>query len=147
MSEIIVHVPTQITRGDWDQLHPDYKMIDPDGQPWMLRLTTDCGTTLTRVVIVERQQLFPLGAVVATPTLLEALSRATHDTRTTIEGLLARHARGDWGCLDAEDHQANDGAVAMGNRLLSSYEVGSVRAWIITEADRSSTTVLLPDDY
>jgi len=61
---------------------------------------------------------------------------------------LRRHARGDWGELDAEDIAANDRAVKDGDRLLSSYrsEAGT-KFWVITEADRSATTVLLPEEY
>lgn len=61
---------------------------------------------------------------------------------------LRRHARGDWGALDEEDRAANDRAVKEGTRLFSSYHTTEgVRFWIITEADRSVTTVLLPDEY
>ncbi|WP_321899922.1 plasmid related protein [Paraburkholderia heleia] len=63
--------------------------------------------------------------------------------------LLGRHQRGDWGTLDAHDCAANDYAVAQGARILSAYEVGTAqeKVWIITEADRSVTTVLLPGEY
>lgn len=61
---------------------------------------------------------------------------------------LRRHARGDWGDLDAEDRRSNDEALKSGGRLLSSYKTRSgTKFWIITEADRSSTTVLLPAEY
>jgi len=61
-------------------------------------------------------------------------------------GYLARHASGDWGDLDAHDRRENELALRHGRRLLSSYPVGERRVWIITEADRSVTTVLLPED-
>jgi hypothetical protein len=63
--------------------------------------------------------------------------------------LLARHVTGDWGDLDPEDKQANDSAVKIGERILSSYCVSPAigNVWIITEWDRSYTTVLLPDEY
>jgi hypothetical protein len=61
---------------------------------------------------------------------------------------LRRHATGDWGELCPEDRQANNDALKHGARLLSSYRAGSgTKFWIITEADRASTTVLLPDEY
>ena len=87
---------------------------------------------------------FPLGRVVATPGALAALTQAGADPRR----LLARHARGDWGDLDAEDRAANERAIATGERLLSAYRLPSGdRVWIITEADRSSTCLLLPEEY
>jgi len=61
--------------------------------------------------------------------------------------LLARHAAGDWGELCAFDHRQNELALRYGYRVLSSYDVPAGRVWIITEADRSVTTILLPEDY
>ena len=61
---------------------------------------------------------------------------------------LARHARGDWGELDPADWNANETALIDGTRLLSAYELSSgVKIWIITESDRSSTCILLPEEY
>ncbi len=60
---------------------------------------------------------------------------------------LARHASGDWGNLCPEDMHANEEALRSGGRLFSAYGSGKHRFWIITEADRSVTTVLLPEDY
>jgi hypothetical protein len=61
---------------------------------------------------------------------------------------LRRHLSGDWGDLDLEDKAANDNALADGSRLLSAYHAADgTKFWIITEADRSATTVLLPEDY
>lgn len=66
------------------------------------------------------------------------------DVRTA----LGRHLAGDWGDLDAHDRQENERSVAQGGRLFSSYrDRRKTRFWIITEADRSATTVLLPEDY
>ena len=88
--------------------------------------------------------LFALGRVVATPGALAAMSLAG----TSPESLLDRHVRGDWGELGEEDRQANWQALSSGARLLSAYVLpDSVRVWIITEADRSATTILLPGDY
>lgn len=86
----------------------------------------------------------PLGGLVTTPGADEALAAAN----VSIVDLLNRHARGDWGELPEEDRQQNELAVTTGQRVLSSYRLGNgQKIWIITEADRASTTVLLPDDY
>lgn len=61
--------------------------------------------------------------------------------------LVQRHQQGDWGDLDPVDVQSNEDAMRHGLRVLSSYKLGSEKIWIITEADRSSTCVLLPSDY
>ncbi len=84
------------------------------------------------------------GQVVATPGALEALA----DARQHAMHFLARHLRGDWGDVDAADWQANDHALTHHGRLLSAYTLRSgERLWIITEWDRSATTLLLPDEY
>ena len=85
----------------------------------------------------------PLGKVVATPGALILLSEAGEDPF----GYLARHATGDWGELCTFDHRQNEVALRTGERVLSSFPVGEERVWIITEADRSVTTILLPEDY
>lgn len=84
----------------------------------------------------------PLGQVVATPAALGVLAQPD------MVAALRRHASGDWGEVDAHDRAANDDALRDGTRLLSAYESATgTRFWVITEADRSVTTVLLPDDY
>ncbi|WP_321854025.1 hypothetical protein [Paraburkholderia tropica] len=88
---------------------------------------------------------FQMGRPVITPTAEAALSAAgIHPIR-----LLARHIHGDWGNLSPEDSAENEQALLSGRRLLSSYDMpdGRSRVWIITEADRSVTTILLPADY
>lgn len=87
--------------------------------------------------------LFDLGQTVATPGALEAMQAANVDPVT----LLIRHQRGDWGDLCNEDQQANTEALKHGSRLLSAYLLGTVKLWIITESDRSVTTILLPSEY
>jgi hypothetical protein len=87
--------------------------------------------------------LFPLGRVVATPRALNLLVIAGQD----LSELLDRHRSGDWGDVSREDAAENRRSVRRGWRVLSSYPVGSSRIWIITEADRSSTCLLLPDEY
>jgi hypothetical protein len=98
------------------------------------------GTHL-EIVVIETP-IFPLGQLVATPNAL------AHLTREEMLIALGRHANGDWGLLEADNKAANEKALIKGTRLISAYETaGKVRFWIITEADRSATTVLLPEDY
>ena len=85
---------------------------------------------------------FRLGETVITANAQQTLHPAD------IPGALLRHSNGDWGELDPEDKQANDGAVDHGFRILSVYrDRNNIKFWIITESDRSVTTVLLPEDY
>jgi hypothetical protein len=87
---------------------------------------------------------FPLGQVVGTPGALQALAEAGE----TPDAFLKRHLVGDWGELDAHDRAENDRSVATGCRLLSAYKLRTGETlWVITEADRSSTTLLLPSEY
>ncbi|HYM68871.1 MAG TPA: hypothetical protein VEZ44_04685 [bacterium] len=91
-----------------------------------------------------RAMLFPLGRVLATRGALCALQTANAEPLH----YLARHVAGDWGDLDAEDRAANEHALCTGERLLSAYQLADgQRLWLITEADRSATTILLPDEY
>ena len=87
--------------------------------------------------------LFSLGRTVATPGALAALEQGG----VSAASLLQRHHQGDWGELCAEDAEENKRALEHGSRIFSSYCVGNGKVWIITEADRSATTVLLPEDY
>ena len=84
---------------------------------------------------------FELGVVVATPGALLDFGPAL------IAELLGRHARGDWGDLGEFDHRENARALRTGARIFSAYETPAGRCWIITEADRSSTCILRPEDY
>lgn len=85
---------------------------------------------------------FRLGRIISTP---NALSRLTEEDILTA---IRRHQSGDWGEVDAHDCAANDVALVEHTRLLSKYSSADrVKFWLITEADRSSTTVLLPEDY
>jgi hypothetical protein len=95
--------------------------------------------------IVQREvPLFPLGQLVATPGALRALQRGE---QSPIE-FINRHVRGDWGELDEEDQRENDFSVQYGYRILSAYTTSAGETiWIITEADRSATTFLLPEEY
>jgi len=88
--------------------------------------------------------LFPLGQIVATPGALAALERSQQPASC----FLARHAIGDWGKLDPTDVAENEYSVVHGFRLLSSYRTDAGdKLWIITEADRSATILLLPEKY
>lgn len=89
--------------------------------------------------------LFALGRVVATPGALTLLEEAGASPAE----LLDRHRMGDWGSVPAEDARENELSVREGFRVLSCYAVGEsgTTVWIITEADRSSTCLLLPDEY
>lgn len=90
------------------------------------------------------QAKFELGHVVATPGAIELLVRAG---RSPVE-FIARHQSGDWGSLDEHDQLVNEQALIHGARILSSYiVVGEERLWVITESNRSATTLLLPSDY
>jgi hypothetical protein len=88
--------------------------------------------------------MFDLGQVVATPGALDALRRSSQSPGE----FLTKHARGEWGDLDAHDAEANRTALREGGRIVSSYKtrLGDV-IWVITEADRSSTLLLLPGEY
>ena len=88
--------------------------------------------------------LFALGQLLATPGALELPE--THEL--TALPFVLRHVSGDWGDICAEDRQSNADALQYGYRLMSVYELSKAeRLWIITEADRSSTTLLLPEEY
>ena len=91
--------------------------------------------------------LFDLGRVVATPGAMALLASAGENPAR----LLERHASGDCGEVPSEDARENERSLKYGWRLMSSYPVGSEadgeRVWVITEADRSSTCILLPSEY
>lgn len=85
---------------------------------------------------------FALGQIVATAQAMATL------TMKDIQLALQRHVSGDWGEVGKEDRTANEQSLLDGARLLSAYESSAgMKFWIITEADRSATTVLLPSDY
>lgn len=88
-------------------------------------------------------KLFSLGMVVATPGALDLLDRSGSNGMD----LVLRHQHGDWGVIPEDDVEQNQFALANGCRILSSYPIGEERLWIITEADRSCTTLLLPSEY
>lgn len=90
------------------------------------------------------EPLFDLGTVVATPAVLEHFRCHGIDPFE----YLRRHRCGDWGGeLCAEDIAANRSAVQHGSRVFSSYRIAGEKVWVITEADRSATTLLFPEEY
>ena len=94
--------------------------------------------------LAHRRQKFELGQIVATPAAIVAIEFA----HTTAHELLQRHVSGDWGDLSAEDQALNDRAVVQGERILSAYMLADgERLYIITEWDRSATTILLASEY
>lgn len=92
-----------------------------------------------------KKPLFQLGQITATPGAAALLE----STETDVIDLLMRHVKGDFGAVDETDARANLHAVAHGGRILSVYPLGpgGERVWIITERDRSTTTLLLPSEY
>lgn len=90
------------------------------------------------------RRLFPLGLTVATPGALDALA----ESGEAPAAFVARHVAGDWGDLSREDKAANTLALVTGERILSAYRTARrVKLWVITEADRSATCILLPEEY
>jgi len=90
------------------------------------------------------QPRFALGQIVGTPGAIEAMEQAGQDPTE----LLTRHVTGDWGELDEEDRAQNDYSVKNDLRILSAYTLDNgIRVWVITEWDRSVTTILLPSEY
>ena len=87
---------------------------------------------------------FQLGDTYITPAAQEALAEAGQAPATFLD----RHVSGDWGDCNSEDKEANEAALIDDERLLSVYHTSrGVKVWVITEADRSSTTILLPSEY
>lgn len=87
--------------------------------------------------------LFELGLIFITPSAQEALQELNLDYHL----MLHRHQRGDFGDLEPEDIETNKQALINGSRIFSAYILGDTKFWCITEADRSSTTILLPSEY
>lgn len=112
--------------------------VVPPNHIYVLRKEYPTRMTIRRIPIA----VLRLGRIVATPNALRSVP--DEDILAGIQ----RHQAGDWGNLDDEDLAANDRALAEGRRILSAYNAANgTRFWIITEADRSVTTLLLPEDY
>jgi len=87
---------------------------------------------------------FALGRILATPGAINAMREAGESPLR----LLKRHVHGDWGDLHEDDQRANELAIRRDLRILSAYVLSTQeRVWVITEADRSATTILLPEEY
>ena len=135
----------------WDVQRTYFNLSDLDlhaaevGEPNQLDTTfAPCRLSEVEARAQSVHPRFPLGRVVATPGAIAALQASRQSTLD----LLKRHAQGDWGELDAHDVAENELALVNGFRLLSAYTLSDgTRIWIITEADRSATTLLLPSEY
>jgi hypothetical protein len=135
----------------WDEQLTYFNQSDFDLHAAEVGAPNELDTTFTpcRLSEVKAQEQtvsakFPLGQVVATPGALEALEAVRQNPLE----FLRRHVQGDWGELDEHDRLVNEQALAHGGRLLSSYLLrNQQRLWIITEYDRSATTLLLPSEY
>ena len=92
---------------------------------------------------MSNRSLFSMGEVVVT------MNALTHAKQYQIDliALLARHNTGDWGDLEDDDKYANEDALREWTRIFSSYTCAAIKVWIITEANRALTTILLPEDY
>ena len=87
---------------------------------------------------------FLLGKLVATPGAISAMAKSAQDPAV----LLARHRNSDWGEVSPDDGLANDQAIQSEDRILSAYFLPDrTKVWVITECDRSVTTILLPEEY
>ena len=102
------------------------------------------------------EALFSTGSLYATPGALEALEEARQQTQDwknspaeTAQELFNRHQCGDWGDLEDADKEENEVSIREGLRILSAYKLKATgqKLWVITEADRSATTILKPDEY
>lgn len=104
-------------------------------------------TVLPNIVLPRRpdarQVKFQLGQLLITPEAMALLEQAN----VSIFTLLGRHLSGDWGDVCAEDAKLNDDALCVGNRLLSVYHVDKQKLYVISEADRSASTILLSEQY
>ncbi len=89
---------------------------------------------------------FPIGNLVATAGVMRDLGNALF-TQTEMIDIVKRHANADWGDVCDEDKLTNDQALTDGSRIISAYKLGAEVVWIITEADRSYTTILYPEEY
>jgi hypothetical protein len=89
--------------------------------------------------------LFPLGRLVATPGAIDLLVSVGEEN--LLPALLERHQSGDWGDVPKEDARENEFSVRHGFRIISSYRVAGEKLWVISERDRSATTLLLPSEY
>ena len=122
------------------ELARDAALADPS--PANVSLGQSLGEILTEELM--RPCRFDLGGIVGTPGALDAIEQAGQIPSE----FLVRHKHGDWGELPEEDRVENERALAQGSRLFSAYDTRTKdRLWVITEGDRSATTLLLPEEY
>ena len=105
--------------------------------------TTDRDAVPPSSSTAPRAALFSLGKVVATPPAMTELNRK----KLSVLPFLWRHQSGDWNAMNSEDAATNRRALTNGDRIFSSFQCDDLTLWVITEADRSSTCVLLPSCY
>ena len=99
---------------------------------------------MSKAATISAKPLFPLGQTYATPGAIEALSEAGQDAAE----FLKRHQHGDWSEMSDEDRRENQFSVDKRLRIFSAYHTSKgEKLWVITEADRSATTILLPSEY
>ena len=93
---------------------------------------------------METNTMFPLGQIVITPEAFELL----RDENISPESMIQRHVLADWGDLTDSDKKANELAIEMGGRILSSYKLPSgAEVWVTTDPDRTATTIMLPSEH
>lgn len=120
------------------QIDSFLSVVSPDAKTFWLKFRRKLE------ILNETKVLFPLGKVFLTVGAKETLTESSQQPNE----FLARHQSGDWGIIGKEDSEENELSVKEGFRILSAYRTAKgERIWIITEADRSSTTILLPDEY
>jgi hypothetical protein len=140
-----------ISRRLWGDRHPDFRSGTLTDRPMMLRWFERMGPCPCFLPVrVVDGFVFPTGRLVFTSGFL-ALFADRSDAEAAALVLVDRHRQGDYGTMPHEDQMANEHALTTGGRIMSAYPLdvrGRVStAWVITEADRSSTTVLLPHEY
>ncbi|HMX98807.1 MAG TPA: hypothetical protein PKC44_03385 [Agitococcus sp.] len=95
------------------------------------------------LLVIASKPLFELGQV--------CLTSGTHalmlEGQLDVNNLINRHVSGDWSDMCEEDRQTNQDAITHGDRIFSSFNLPTQKVWVITEYDRSVTTILLPDEY
>lgn len=90
---------------------------------------------------------FSLGQVVMTAGIANFVNEIGINGELELSRLIGRHVNGDWGDVSEDDKVMNDEAVKDGDRIMSSYKLNGETIWVVTEWDRSVTTVLFPDEY
>jgi len=107
---------------------------------------SDEGAPEVHFRLVRVKMKFALGKIVWTRGVNDRVAIDASFAKFVMDSL-KRHANGDWGELSAEDKRENDFSLDKELRLLSSYQHGGIKIWIVTEADRSVTTILFPEEY